>query len=336
MAKTEIKPQHEKPGNQKLIALAILVLLLLSAVQFVFLLVIRAEKLPPLDPGTEIALEVVQVIDLKYSFFSETEFQEILDSIKRETKEVLGYEIVFTQVRKVMSDAYADLHNVFIDPKAADAWFSSQLAQEKGWQTNFAWLNAVLQHPVSRGILESFYGMEENAALSTAIKQDFTKKITGNLAIRDLRGSRVFDDKRQEGLSSVAYWHYLLGEQSDGDLVISNIPVFFPSAQTPADAVTRGGLAHSMIVSSARPLGGVIGLSSWPLLARDDYSRETAQNIFSRIALQSIARLLLRQDYSREPEGNLLSPILGENYLLWYTQFSGRLAEDTPQPVKNF
>jgi len=326
----------EKPGSRKLIFLAIVVLLLLSAIQFALLFIIRDENLSPLDPQSEIALEVVQVIDLKYAFFNETEFQEILDSLKREARELLGYEIVFTQVRKVMSDAYADLHNVFIDPKAADAWFSSQLAQEKGWQTNFAWLNVVLQLPVSREILASFYGTAENTALNAAIRQDFTKKIAGNLAIRDLHGNRVFDDKRQEGLSSVAYWHYLLSEQSDGDLVISNIPVFFPSAQTPVDAVTRGGLAHSMIAPSSRSLGGVIGLSSWPLLASGGYSRETAQKIFTRIALQSIARLLLRQDYSNSPEGNLLSPILDENYLLWYTEFSGRLAKDAPQPIKNF
>jgi hypothetical protein len=325
-----------KTGSQKLIILTILALVLLSAIQFALLFIIRDEKLPPLDPESEIAIEVVQVIDLKYAFFSEAEFQGILDALRRDAWELLGYKIVFTQIRKVMSDAYADLHNVFIDPKAADAWFSSQLAQEKGWQTNFAWLNAVLQHPVSRGILASFYGTEESAALNAAVRQDFTKKIAGHLVIRDLHGNRVFDDKRQEGLSSVAYWHYLLGEQSDGDLVISNIPVFFPSAQTPADAVTRGGLAHSMIVSSSRPLGGVIGLSSWPLLVRDDFSRETAQNIFTRIALQSIARLLLRQDYSSEPDGNLLSPILDENYLSWYTESSGRLAKDAPQPIKNF
>jgi hypothetical protein len=341
-AKTALPPpadsgsKAQPPNNKRFILTAILVLLLLSGIQFLLLLTVTDKKLKPLDPDEQITIEVVQVIDLDYAFFSEGEFQEILADLERKARDTLGYDITFVQTRRVMSDEFADLQNIFIDRRAADAWFSAQLAVPKGWQTNFAWLDAILQRPAARLILESYYGAHESDALTSIIRQDFTQKISRNLAIRDIHGNRVFDNKQQEGLSSSAYWHYLLREQSDGDLVICNIPIFYPSALTTVDAITRGGLQISMIAPSSRHLGGVIGLSSWPVLAQQQYSRETARDIFTRMALQALARLLHRQDYALQPGGNLLSPILGEDYFLWYTASPGRLPENKAPPVKNF
>jgi len=323
-----------RSNNTRFILAAIAALLLLSAIQFLLLFTVTDEKLKPLDPKTKIQIEVVQVIDLDFSFFSEAEFQEILTNLGRDAQEKLGYELVFTQGRKIISDEYANPHDVFTDPKTADTWFSSQLAVSKGWQTNFAWLGAIMQQPASRRILESYYNAGEGA-LNSVIRRDFTEKIARHLEIRDMHGSPVFSDKRQQGLSSSAYWHYLLGKQADGDLVICNIPIVFPSALTPADAVTRGGLLTSMLAPSSRPLGGVAGLSCWPILAAQ-YPRKTALEIFERMALQALARLLHRQGYALQPEGNLLYPMLGEDYLSWYTHGTGRLAEDRPQPVKSF
>jgi len=343
--KTEASPKTPRagaekttaqPSNKKFILAAILVLLLLSGIQFLLLLTVTDESLKPLDPAAEITIEVVQVIDLAFAFFSENEFQDILAALEREALDKLGYKVVFVQARKVMSDEYADLQNIFIDPKAANAWFSSQLAVPRGWQTNFAWLDAIMQRPAARQILESYYGAHDNDSLMSIIRQDFNQKITRNLAIRDIHGTRVFDNQQQEGLSSSAYWHYLLKEQSDGDLVICNIPIFYPSALTPVDAITRGGLLTSMIAASSRHLGGVIGLSSWPLLASAQYSRETVRDIFTRMALQALACLLHRQEYTLQPGGNLLYPMLGDDYFLWYTTSPGRLPENKPQPVKSF
>jgi hypothetical protein len=317
-----------KPSNKKFIFSAILVLLLLSGIQFLLLFTVTGEKLKTLDPNETITIEVVQVIDLDFDFFSETEFQEILTALEREAQDKLGYTVTFAHARKVMSNEYADLQNIFIDTRAANAWFSSQLAVPKGWQTNFSWLDAIMQRPAARQILESHYGAQENDALTSAIRQDFTQRITDNLAI--------LDNKEQEGLSSSAYWHYLLKEQSDGDLVICNIPIFYPSALTPVDAITRGGLQVSMIAASTRHLGGVIGLSSWPVLASQQTSRKIKQDIFTRMALQALARLLYRQEYALQPEGNLLYPMLGDDYFMWYTTSPGRLPENKPQPVKSF
>jgi hypothetical protein len=328
-------------SNTKFILAAIFVLLLLSGIQFFLLFTVADEKLTLLDPTAKISIEVVQVIDIDYPFFSVQEFQEILTALEGEIRDKLGYEVVFEQGRRIISDEYANPEELFTDAKAANAWFSSQLAVLKGWQTNFAWLTSIMQRPGARQILETYYTpqdpQEGSAALEQAIRQDFTQKISRLLEIRDLRGNRVFDDKEQEGLSSSAYWHYILGKQAEGDLVICNIPIFFPSALTPADAVTRGGLMTSMLTASARPLSGVVGLSSWPLLAAPhNASRENAQAIFVRIALQALARLLYRADYMLEPPGNLLYPMLGEDYFSWYTHSPGRLAENLPQPVKKF
>ena len=334
-AQTIVPPQTPR-SNTRFIFSVIAVILLLSVMKFILVLTITDTSLKALNPNTPIRFDLVQVIDLDFPFFSETEVQEILHTLEKEVLEKLGFTVTFTLGRRIISDDYVDIHSIFIDPNAANKWFYSQLAVSKGWQNNFAWLAAIMARPQARKILESFYGHHDADALTTIIRQDFSRQILEHLEIRDIHGNGVFTDALHEGLSSSAYWHYILGEQSDGDIVICNIPIFFPSALTPVDAVTRGGLLHSMIVPSSRQTGGVIGLSTWPLLSQESLSREMSRNIFARIKLQAVARLLLRQEYIIGSEKSLLTPILGKDYVSWYTSSPGRLPEVMPHPVKRF
>lgn len=338
--KTTPKPSpaaasQPQPGrsNRNFILGALGVILLLSALQFFLLHTVSSPNLKPLDPKNEIRLQVVRILDLDFPFQSDAEFSSYLKHLSETVKNKTGYTVVFEQNRKIISDEFSTAQDIFSDSKAADAWFSSQLAVSKGWQTNFTWLSPIIQNPASRRILEKYYGTND---LTRRVTRDFTRKITSLINLTGPRGKRLFDTPRRQALSSTAWWHYLLGKQSEGDLVVANYPIFYPSALTPADAVTRGGLVTSMIAPSSRPIGAAIAVSSWPVYGRRQYHRDTAQKILGEISAQALARVLLRRGLELDKPLSLLYPVLGEDLNTWYNNGSREPATSSATPVQRF
>jgi len=327
---TAAQPQK---SSRNFILGALGVILLLSGIQFFLLHTVSSPTLKPLDPKSEIRLQVVRILDLDFPFQSDAEFSSFLKLLSGTLKKKTGYTVIFEENRKIISDEFTGGNDIFADSKAAEAWFASQLAGSRGWQTNFSWLNPILQNPVSRKILESWYGTND---LSGLIVKDFTRKISSLISMKGVRGKRVFLDPRRHITSSTAWWHYLLGKQPEGDLVVANYPIFYPSALTPVDAITRGGLMTSMLAPSSRTLGATIGLSSWPVYGRRQFHPETAQKILVELSAQALGRVLLRRGFDLENKNSLLYPVLGEDLLKWYNKGSREPGTASSTPLQRF
>lgn len=325
--------QQPQKNSRNFILGALGVIILLSGIQFLLLYTVRSPTLKPLDPKTEIRIQVVRILDLDFPFQSDAEFSSYLKLLAETVKRKTGYTVVFEENRKIISDEFSSGNDIFVDSKAAETWFSSQLAESRGWQTNFSWLKPILQNPASRTILETWYGTNNT---TKRIIKDFSKKIASMISMKGVRGKRVFDDPRRHITSSTAWWHYLLGKQSEGDLVVANYPIFYPSALTPVDAITRGGLVTSMLAPSSRPLGAAIALSSWPVYGRRQFHPETAQKIFVEVSAQALGRVLLRRGFDLENKQSLLFPILGEDLLKWYNKGSREPGKASSIPLQRF
>lgn len=328
--------QNPARSNRPFILGAIAVILLLAALQFLLLLTVADEKLKPLDKGSEVRIQVVRVLDLDFPFLSDAEFAVFLEQLQNVAREKLGFRITLEATRNILNDDFLSPGDLFADRQAADTWFRSQLAVSKGWQTNYAWLNAILQQPAARAILAGHYRTSEPSDLEAKIRRDFAKRISGNLAIRDVRGRRIFDDPRRQALSSTAYWSYLLGKQAEGDFIVCNIPIFFPSALTPPDAVSRGGMVTTLLTASSRQFGGAIALSTFPVIGRRQYSRDNARTILVELGVQALGRLLYRRGYDAKDTGSLLFPALGDDLLSWYNKGSRKLDKESAQTIKRF
>lgn len=320
-------------NNRTFILGALGIILLLSALQFFLLQTVSSPSLKPLDPKSEIKLQVVRILDLDFPFQSDAEFSSYLKTLSETIKKKTGHTVVFEQGRKIISDEFTTAQDIFLDSTAAETWFSRQLAVSKGWQTNFAWLSSIIQNPLARQILEAYYGTNDLLRRAT---RDFSRKITSLINLTGPKGRRIFETPRRQALSSTAWWHYLLGKQSEGDLIVANYPIFYPSALTPVDAITRGGLVTSMLAPSSRPIGAAIAISSWPVLGRRQYHRETAQKILTEISAQALARVLLRHELEPDKPASLLYPVLGENLNAWYNNGSREPVGSSFTPVQQF
>lgn len=302
-------PVGEKRGNYRIVYLGIAAILFLGALQFLLILTLGDTSLKPLDKGKVHAISVTRVVDLGFPSLDKEAFDVYLSSLSNAIRTELGYTVAFTLRRTVLVDNFISADDMQFGSRAARNWFARYRAVDPCWQgADFGWLDLILQDARSRAVLERHYGTR-GTALRERIIKDFSIRFRALAEMKDAAGRPVFTDKACFRAAAIC-WAWLLSSQLTSDFVVTNTPIFHPSAVTPAGAVTRGGLILSLLTGSKRPLQGVLAFSSFPV--RDAGMRERVL-----YTLQGFARLLCRRPLSLAHEDGILYPVFGGRERQW-------------------
>jgi hypothetical protein len=325
-----------RTGNRRVVLIGAMAIVLIAAVQFLLLFTVGNERLKPLDPQGEFQLQVTRVLDLDFPDLGEERFMAYLDRLRIAIKERIGYRVSFSVRKTILIDNFLAADDPVFDTGVARSWFRNQHSAIEDWQTNFRWLADLLDIPENLQVLAAHYGLRDRERLEGAVRVDFLERAARHLAITNLRGEPVFIGGRKLQSAASVFWAFLIANQSRSDLVIANGPVFFPSVQTPVDAVTRGGLVLTMLERSERPIQGSLAVSLYPLLAAP-FSDETKRDDFLvQMSLQGFARLFLRRDLQTGDPASLLYPVFGDAYEEWHGSGNRGLATNAGSLLETF
>ena len=326
--------KNEK-GNKALIIKSILILAVLSGLQFLLIFTIGSNKLKQLDKNSLYNINITKILDLDFPSLNEDHINDILNKLKKDIKTKLGFNLSFKIRKTILINNYISSSDSLFDTDSAKAYFKKNQTYQLHLTKDMSWLELLLKKDLSKKLLSNYYKIKNPKNLKKVITQNFIKNFKKNILIRNNKGIPVFALPSKIPSSSSAYWSYIASHQSKSDFIISNSPIFFPSGKTPADAVSRGGMVNFMITDSRRSMQGSLILSYYSVL-KQNYTTRIRKNILSELALQGFAMLLNRVSYDSDNTRSLLYPAFGYNYKRWYLNGRRKINEIKMEKLKDF
>ena len=132
MANNEIKSGVTAPpeaggraaSTPRMVYLGVLVILLLSGLQFVLILTLGDDSLKPLERGKVYPLVVTRVVDLNFPSFDQKEFESYLSTLSNTIQRRLGYQVQFIVRKTVLVENYISADDMLFGSRAARKWFA--------------------------------------------------------------------------------------------------------------------------------------------------------------------------------------------------------------------
>lgn len=323
---------EQQKTRRRVFLTGLLVIVLFAGVQTFMLLTGSGAVLPDLDPAQVYTLQVTRVLDPELPALSRQEFARFLKKLEEDLNRFSHVKVRLEHARSVLAGTLFNDSSEQFSGAGAARWFNRNSfvgrvqCNETGYSrtTNTLlqgkWIDRVLDDTNRRAQLAVYYRSGTLHGLRDRLLKDFRVKFRRNLAWKNRYGSGYLAAKERWCYSSAAYWSYLLGSQVRSDLIVSNIPVFFPAAVSTAGALTRGGLSLFLTAPVKRQLGEAVMFSTAPLLRG---KRLTAEQC-ARLALQPLMGVVQRRPLTLADSGSLFYPVLGEQYRNWLTDHGAR------------
>jgi len=294
--------------------LGVAVIFLLSGLQFFLILTPGDTSLKPVEPGRVHQVVVNRVIDMNFPSFDDGGFRQYLSQLSNRITRRLGFRVRFLIKKTVLVDNYISGDDMTCNSSAARDWFRRHSVSKPCWTgRRNDWLDVVLADPGKRAILAKHYKSRDLALLREKVKKDFLARFSHLANLKNRQGRKLYRESACFR-AAAACWAYLLSGQVKSDFIVINFPVFYPSAVTPVDAVTRGGVIYSLIANSNRSLQGVLLMS---LFSAHKFGTTGRLHAAVRLSLQGFARLLLRRSFEIRDGRSLLYPVFGGNLKRW-------------------